>query len=509
MLLRRLGPFLLPALSGLLLACCFPRINQGYLAWIAFIPLLWFVAKGASKLQAFMGGLITGTISRFVLLIWIPKVLVHYGEVPVILAWFLYLLLICLLSCYEGVVCFLTRLCVDRGGEGFLLIFPFCWVALEFARNYTPFDGFPWLLAGYSQTSYLPLVQVADMTGVYGVSFLLTWINTALVWLLLHRFKRRAAWPAAAGFLLVIASLLYGHEMVLKWAKPDVAYAAAMLQENLSLDEPEGELSRKFSEGYARMAARVSSGDVSLLILPESPSPLIYQYDTSYRNTLQTLARRFPLGIVFNNISYEQAGGGQPRYFNSAYFLAQNGEELGRYDKIRLVPFGEYVPLKKLFFFVDAISKDVSDFSPGREHLTVEVGGHPVNAIICFEAIFPDLERRFVREGSQLVINLTNDGWYGDSAAPYQHLEMARWRAIENRRYLLRATNSGISAIIGPTGSIKTSTPLLQPAICEGRFAFLRPLTFYTRHGDLFAALCVIIMLGSFVCIYRPHRKDG
>jgi apolipoprotein N-acyltransferase len=210
---------------------------------------------------------------------------------------------------------------------------------------------------------------------------------------------------------------------------------------------------------------------------------------------------------VLNNVHYLHSDG-DTRYYNSAYFIGPDGQTRSRYDKMHLVPFGEYIPWKSVFFFVETISKDVSAFSPGGEFRVVDFSGHRLNAIICFEAIFPQLSREFSRAGSQLFVNLTNDGWYGDSAAPYQHLQMAIWRAIENRRFLLRATNSGISAVVEPTGRIQASTSLLREAVCLGRFAFLGTATFYSRHGEVFGVLCVIITLGTVVlCGWRRIKS--
>jgi len=278
-----------------------------------------------------------------------------------------------------------------------------------------------------------------------------------------------------------------------------------MLQGNLSFDEPESALVWKYQEGYVQMADRLPES-VDLLVLPESPSPRMFEYDADYREMLVRLARRYPLGLVFNNIYHAEASPA-PRYFNSAYFLGSDGKELGRYDKIRLVPFGEYIPWRSVFFFAETISRDVSDFYPGRDYLVVKLGDHPVNAIICFEALFPQLVRRFVRGGSQLIINLTNDGWYGASAAPYQHLAMSCWRAVENRRYLLRATNSGISAIVDPTGRVQASTGLLRRDSCLGRFAFISTLSIYARYGNVFAILCAIITCLALLQALWAHRQ--
>ncbi len=372
------------------------------------------------------------------------------------------------------------------------------------------FGGFPWLLTGYSQTDYPRMIQIADLTGVYGVSFLVAASNTALCRLWIYRRRLRsfaALWPSVVTAALCAAALLYGGRAIRRWdeVKPD--RRAALLQANLSLDETGEALASKFLHEYPRMAAALPAG-VDLLVLPESPSPLTFQYDADYRASMQELARRFPLGVVFNNIA-QSADGPSRRYYNSAYFLDRHGREVARYDKLHLVPFGEYVPLRRLLFFAESITKDVSDFHPGTEYVTARLDGHLASAIICFEAVFPEVSRDFACRGSELFLNLTNDGWYGATAAPYQHLEIARWRALENRRYLLRAANSGISAVIEPTGRIQTATALLKEDVCIGRFAFISTRTVYTRYGDWFCIVCAIIsILLWFRCLGLRSRQQ-
>jgi len=441
------------------------------------------------------------------LLIWMPAVLTHYGGMPVPVAWIIYGLMITMQSFFPGAACSMTRFMSKRCGDRWLLLFPLVWVTLEYARTYFPFGGFPWLLTGYSQTRYLSLIQMSDLTGVYGVSFLILWFNAAVAWIWLRGFRSFAAyWPLATGAVLICVSVFYGRLSLQKWGRVEPDHRVAMLQGNLSIDDGEQILSDRFQQGYIRMADRLKPSSVDLLVLPESPSPLAFQYDSTYRQALEGLARRYRLGLVFNNVAYGESGRGT-RYFNSAFFLSGEGNLLGRYDKIHLVPFGEYVPLKEFFFFAETISKDVGDFSPGHDYLLVKLESRPVNAVICFEAVFPNLVRHFVFRGSQLVLNLSNDGWYGDSAAPYQHLDMSRWRAVENRRYVLRATNSGISAVIDPTGRIQVRTGLLQEAICRGRFAFLTDQTPYTRYGDAFAIACAIISSGAVIIAGGARSK--
>lgn len=466
---------------------------------MAFIPLAAFLLRAGSVKLAFAGGLVAGFAELFILLVWMPPVLTRYGGLSLLTAWFCYVLLIGLLSCYPAAACAIARLLISRRGEVFIFLFPPVWIVFEYLQSVTPFGGFPWLLAGYSQSRFLPIIQITDITGVYGVSFLLVWTGTAVVWLARRRGRGLSAWgPAAAAALLIAASLVYGFAAMHRWSRAEPRFAAALFQGNITFDDANSVMADKFEHGYVRMAERLKPAGADLAVLPESPSPLSFETDLSYRRTMEELARRFPLGLIMNNIRYEGSGEAG-RYFNTAYFLDSGGSLRGIYDKIHLVPFGEYIPLTALFSFIETISKDVGSFSPGSEYRVIDVGRHPASAIICFEAAFPRLVSRFVREGSQLIVNLTNDHWYGDSAAPYQHLALARFRAVENRRYLLRAANSGVSAIIGPDGRIQAATGIMREAICRGRFDFIAATTFYTRRGDVFVLLCAIISCGLLI----------
>ncbi len=486
---------ILPLVSAVLGYLTFPRLGISSLAWIALIPLILCVAASCGTRQAFRAGVLSGAVQSFALLIWIPNVLVSYGEMQLWLAWLLYSFLSVFLGVYTGLSCAATRICLQKLGDRGILVFPFAWVAIELLRTCTPFGGFPWLLIGYSQTESIRIAQAADITGVYGISFLIAWINAAIVLLLIseRRTLRRAS-ALAAGICGLCACLIYGELSLRRWGNVQGDLSVAILQADIAIDDPPEVAAWKSKEGYLAMARSLVPPEPDLLLLPESPSPYSFQFDTSYRDTMHELAARCSLGIIFNNISYLD-NDSESEYFNSAYFLDTRGRELGRYDKIHLVPFGEYLPWKRLFFFAKTITKDVSSFSPGSVRPIVSYGGHPTNVIICFEAIFPDLTRSFVRLGSQLIVNLTNDRWYGRSAAPFQHLAMARWRAIENRRFLLRAANSGVSTIVSPTGQVEESTPILEQAILVGRFAFLSGETPYTRHGDVFAWVCAMIFL--------------
>lgn len=493
-----------------MLAGSFPKTDQGYLAWVALVPLLLFASRAKTSTHAFAGGFAAGAVEFAVLLVWMPAVLIHYGGVPTILAWGVQGLAVVVLAIYPGIACALMVYCIRRRGEICLFVFPFLWVVLEYLRGYIVVGGFPWLQLGYSQTNYLWLIQTADVAGVFGLSFVIVWTNSALAYLLLTP-KRRflALWPLAAAMSMIAGCALYGYFSLLHWNQIKPGFKVGLLQGNLSVDESENVLAAKFMNGYIQMADQLKSQNIDLLVLPESPAPLSYQYDAGYRKTLTELAKRYSLGLIFNNIAYADVGS-EIRYYNSAYFLGGDGKEIGRYDKIHLVPFGEYIPWQSLFSFGETVSKDVGAFSPGEKYSVVAMGGHPANAVICYEIIFPDLVRRFVQNGSGLIVNLTNDQWYGESAAPYQHFTMSRWRAIENRRYLLRAANSGVSAIVEPTGRIQVETGLLLQAVCVGRFAFISDLTVYSRHGDFLVMLCAIIMLSVLISTQiSPAKGSG
>jgi len=447
---------LLPVVTGLLLFASFPKVNQPYLAWFALIPLLLYVHRVKPPIAAFNAGVVAGLVQWTGLLIWIPPVLTDHGGMSMPIAILLFLLLALLLAAFHGISCLITRYLMNSGGDAYILTFPVIWVAVEYLRNFIPFGGFPWLLIGYSQTDVLWLVQVADIAGVHGVSLIILMVNTAVIWLILKGFAERSALLMSIITVgLFAATAVYGSFKLKNWESREPTRTAALLQGNLSFDDPHSVLAQKLRYGYRSLAQELET--VDLIVLPEAPAALDYLADREYGLAIKNLARLTSLGLILNDVSYEDLEG-TTRIFNSALFLDPEGLLLAKYDKIQLVPFGEYVPWRNLFFFAESITKDVSDFHPGSEYSLVSWGEHPGNAVICFEAIFSALCRRFVLRGSQLIVNLTNDRWYGDSAAPYQHLAMARWRAIENRRYLLRATNSGISAIVDPAGRVRNKT---------------------------------------------------
>ena len=458
--------FLLPAAAGLLSFISFPQVNAGLAAWIALAPLALVAARAPSIRPAFAAGVIYGVVLYFPLLHWIPPVIVRYGGISGWLAWLLYALLIVVFAAFPGAVTAATGFSVRRLGARALLAFPVFWVAMELARNYIIFGGFPWLQLGYSQTGALGLIQIADLTGVYGVSFLIAWVNAAAAFAIVERRPHgRAIAPLAAGALLVLAALAYGVGASTA-GPPSLRTAPRPSCRETSPSRSRRRCSRgSFARATSNLPVPSLRGTIDLAVLPESPAPTLYQHDAGYRDAMRALASRFRLGLIFNNTRVAGSGP-DAQYYNSAYVVSARGDDAGRYDKVHLVPFGEYVPLARVFFFAQSITKDVSAFTPGEAVEPISLEGHSVGLSICFESIFPELIRRSTRLGGELLVNLTNDGWYGATAAPYQHLAMARWRAVENRRFLLRAANSGISAVVAPTGRIEARTALFTREVC-------------------------------------------
>lgn len=487
-------PFVLSFLSGFLLVLPFPNFGFFPLGWIALVPLLACLVTVRGLGRAGACGGITGLFFFGGLLYWIPGVLVRYGQLHWITASLVYLLMITALASFLAAFGLVQKAALRRYGGGVALaLAPAAWTALELARNYLAVNGFPWGALGYSQVPIVALVQITDVTGIYGVSFLLVAFNGALAHLLLDRGGiRPRVVPVVAVGVLVVATSAYGWVRLRQPAGPASGdpIRVAAVQGNISLNASDSEISEVFFRDYPRMIDRAAVQGSSLVILPESPNPHFFQSDLLYRRHLVELARRYRVGVLFNNTAYEGPSRNL-RYFNSALLVDEEGSLASRYDKVHLVPFGEYVPWRGILTFVTPLVREVSEFSPGRDFTLGTFRGRPFGTFICYEAIFPELVRTFSFRGAEFLINITNDAWFGATAAPEQHFQMVQVRAIENRRYVARAANSGVSGIIAPSGRILARTAIFRQALLVGDLVPYRVKTLYVRHGDVFAWACV------------------
>ena len=253
---------------------------------------------------------------------------------------------------------------------------------------------------------------------------------------------------------------------------------------------------------YCRLSAQAQDPD--LLVWPESATPFFYQNGGTRAHQVRSVARKQQAYLLFGSPSYLRGESDDDvAYLNSAYLLSPQAQLLGRSDKVHLVPFGEYVPLWGMFGLVEKLASGIGDFVPGRLQ-PMALNGHQLGVLICYEAIFPELARKLVARGAQVLVNITNDAWFGDSAAPWQHLDMARMRAVENRVWLLRSANTGVSALIDPYGRVVAQSRLFEPALVEGTAYFHQGGSLYTRTGDSLARLLSLVVL---VWLWQSRKK--
>jgi len=487
MIMRRIDSALLAsALSGLLLAAAFPRPDIYPLAWVGLIPMLMVMHR-----RPFAAGFTAGVFFFSAVLYWLNIVMTTYGGLQTFFSLLAYLFLVVYLAAYIGTVTWLACRLKDVLKLPYLATVPFLWVAFEYLRG-TLLTGFPWALLGYSQHNFSTAIQSADVTGVYGVSFLLVSVNCTIAWMITEP-RNRLAWLGLGIVLLMTGTHLgYG-----TWrnSQPveqrDNKLRVALIQGNIDQAQKWVAENRQATiDRYKALSTQALQQPSDLLIWPEAATPFFVQDDSGPAQQVLSLPEELNVPLLFGSPAYHQLDDGRYEYFNSAFLLSEEGRTLGRSDKVHLVPFGEYVPLGRLLSFIDKLVVGVGDFSQGQIR-PLALNNNNIGVLICYEAIFPHLARDYVRKGSRLLVNLTNDAWFGRSSAPYQHLAMVKFRAIENRIWLARAANTGISAFISPGGRVVAASPLFQPFSLNGVIGLGAETTFYTRFGDLFAYVCL------------------
>ena len=513
------GAWLLAGTSGVLQAVVFPKPGVYFLCWIALSPLLLAILQpmvgarihvippGAKALpartamQGFLLGYASGIVWYAATCYWVFHVMNTYGGLSAPVAALLLVLFCLYLGLYHGLFGALLVMAARSpriGPQRVLLLAPFLWVAVELAR--TRVTGFPWNLLGTAQVDNSPLTQFAPFTGVYGVSFAIVLVNAAFAAALLLPQERRYSTAIAA---LASAVVLQAGVLVKPAAQP-TTHSAVLVQHNTPVDASLQWTVDVFEQTLAELSQislqRDGERAPQLVIWPESPSPF-YESDSRFRAAISELAREARAHLLIGTVGVQPVTdhGRQVRdrseIFNSASLITPAGQWQARYDKIHLVPFGEYIPFQSLLVFAQKLTREVGDFRRGATRDPFTVDGQKIGVFICYESVFPDEVRLFSRNGANVLVNISNDGWFGDTGAPGQHLNMARMRAIENRRWLLRSTNTGITAAIDPYGRVTRSAPPNQRTAITVAYAPIEGTTFYTRHGDWFAWACAIISL--------------
>ncbi len=518
--------WLLVLLSAVLQVLIFPLPGLYVLSWIALAPLVIALLRArpegeleipgllrlrpASPTQGFLLGYVCGILWYAGTCYWVYDTMRNYGGLNFSAALLALVLFCCYLGLYHGAFGLLLAL-ITRSPRDYrraLIIAPFLWVAVELAR--TRVTGFPWNLLGTAQVDNSALCGVAALTGVYGVSFEIVLVNVALAAaFLIPREKRLSMLVAALAAAVVLQT---GSLIAVPASRVD--HAALLVQQNIpvSADWTPEYFQQTLSELTnltEKSVAGEPNGKFDVIVWPESPAPF-FTNDARFRAALTQVAGQTKLWTVTGAIGVQPANQANGNVFNSAVLIAPSGEWTARYDKVHLVPFGEYLPFPHLFAFAGGLTQEVGRFEHGQSREPLHAGAQQLGVFICYESVFPDEVRQFAKNGAQVFVNISNDGWYGDSGAYAQHLNQTRMRAIENNRWLLSATDTGVTASIDPAGRIVERLPRKERATLSAQYALTSVTTFYTRHGDWFAYACAIISLGALVMRFvlpNIHKK--
>jgi len=506
-------------LTGALFVLSYTLGSPGYdvpgLPFVCLAPFLALAVSARSARQAAWRGWVAGTAGSIPLYHWIAYTIAVQGG----LGWALGALAAFLVSAYVGayfsVAAAAARHLESRFGERGLWLFPFVWTAVEIARSYL-FTGFPWMLLGYTLAGNATLRQAADLAGVHGLSFLLALSGVSVCLAgkrLSDRFQAKAAIPLIPGIAVILFLVLYGRS-----ASPNPAGSAARLSEvKVAIAQGGIDQSVKWNPGnqlatlgiYGELTRTARDAGVQVVVWPETAAPFFYGWEAALSRRVEAIAVSGGIPILFGAPWYDPAGG---EFYNSVFQMDARGVVLGRYDKRHLVPFGEYIPLRPVLFFLSKLTEGGGDFSTGTSPALFRVHGQPVAASICYEALFPALIREGVLEGATWLVNVTNDAWFGDTVAPHQHLAMARMRCVEFRRPMVRAANSGFSAVIDADGGIAASLGLSRRGVLV---AAVRPATVetvYAKTGEIFGISCSILTIFAFIFPLRGShgiRMDG
>jgi apolipoprotein N-acyltransferase len=481
-------------LTAILLILAFPRFNVVWCAPVALAPLLVAVAREPRPLHRLLLGEIAGVVYWFGVCYWIRDVLAFYGGLNAALAWLAFLLFCLIKALHMGVFAMLAGILMRRYWAAPAVAA--LWVAIEATHGSL---GFAWLALGNAGIDMGLPMRLAPVTSVYGLSFVFMLMAAAMALAVLGRPRLHLLWVLPLPFLIFLPAL------------PDARRGrdtAVLVQPNISEDQQwTTESVDRMQRNLAALSLRavMTGGDEhpALVAWPEVPAPLYYDADPRFRGYVGDLARLANTYLLLGVVAHTPEGAP----LNSAILISPEGRLVTRYDKVNLVPFGEFVPWP--FDFVKRITTEAGDFTPGKQVVVSPIdghsGGHKLGTFICYESVFPNFVRRFVQDGAEVLFNISNDGYFGRSAARMQHLEIVRMRAAENRRWILRSTNDGITGTIDPAGRLRGTLPLYVEAASRTGFSYIRERTFYTRYGDWFPILCAIVAAALLVATKRWH----
>jgi apolipoprotein N-acyltransferase len=488
---------LLCLLSATLLILSFPNYNLWIFAWFGFLPL-FFTLQNVSKTKAFLLSYFTGLAFWFGIIYW----LIHVTLPGMVI-------LIGYLAFYFAIFGLLAKIFLRRIGKSGILFIPCLWCVLEYVRSHL-FTGFPWALLGYSQFLNLTVIQIADITGAWGVSFLVMMANVFIYRLITRSSAVRYPRHAFRFSLIFLAVIGYG---IFKLSSQSSDYASSrvkisVVQGNIPQYLKWEPRARDFIvRKYLSLTEVVLKSRPDLIIWPEAALPVVLQEEPRYYQRVREFVREKGLTLLFGAVTAREEN-----FYNSALLLSAKGRLLQQYDKLHLVPFGEYIPLRKRLRFLESLVP-IGDFTAGSLYTPFNLGKLKFAVLICFEDLFPELSRQFSKNGADFLVNITNDAWFGKTSSPHQHLAASVLRAVETRRYLIRAANTGVSGFIAPTGKIislvrgKNAKEIFVPGYNTQSLPIVKAHpTFYTRFGDLFILGCLIYPAAVLLFLLRKRR---
>jgi apolipoprotein N-acyltransferase len=506
--------------SGLLLTAAFPNVGQGWAAWIALVPFMAQVRRLTAG-QAFRLGMLLAWVHYCTLVYWLLHTMSVYGGLPLWVGVPLLLLITSYGGLYLGLFALAVR-ALRQWSLPVLGLYPCLWVALEVIRSHL-FTGMPWAVLGYSQHACLPLIQTAAVTGVYGLSFLVVAANAALMlvweaWRAGGDTNARSGRRRAAVALVLVAGAAAGVAAIgyRQIRRVDRQIAAAPLvrvgyvQGNIDQGVKWDRAFRQATvDKYAALSIGTRPERPELLVWPETAAPFYLGYQRQLTAGVLDGVRKAGAAAIVGSPAFKRSNGKRMTLYNSAFLVTADGRIQGRYDKSHLVPFGEYVPLGRFLPFVRKLVEGVGDFKPGPPGRVLPWGPRRLGVLICYEAIFPELARRQVENGADLLVNITNDAWYGRTSAPYQHFSMAVFRAVENRRAMVRSANTGISGFIDPVGRVSGASGLFTEAAAVQPLPVMRGRTLYNRWGDVVGWGCVLVAAAALAMQFALQRRRG
>jgi apolipoprotein N-acyltransferase len=491
----------------------FPKTDLFYLGWISLIPLIFLLLR-LNPARSFVLGLMAGSFFYAVLLYWIPAVPMHYGGLSLGFSILIYILLVLLLAFFWGFFAMTASFCSKHMRKLTFLVIPLLWVSLEFITAHL-FTGFPWGLLGASQYKNIPFLQLASITGVYGLSFVMVLFQSLIVFAAISKKKPIVL---SLSLLMVLAFHLSGFLALKEAAPSEETFTAALIQGNTSsstdFSAQPFEKTYEMFQNHIHLSHMAYENGAELIVWPELSVPLCFSCQFQpYIDFSEQLARfsqetGCTLLMGTSEIAYALDG---PLFYNAAVCLGPD-RSLSHYYKQHLVPFGEYTPYKKVFSFISKFTHAIGELTPGRQHSLHEFKNIPFGSPICYEIIFPSLVRKFSKMGAEFLVTITNDGWYGTSAAPNQHFSLAVLRAVENRKYLLRSATTGISGAVDPYGRIIAKSELHKQTFINIEITPNRSLTFYSKYGDVLPytglTLSAAFLILSFVRRRNERKRE-